>query len=1710
MSGPRQPSDEALGRHHAEHRSPAQALRPVPLEAVLSTGELNRRPRRAPDHETENRALATLAQALADAPRSVLQTLADTMLAVFKADSAGISLLSKDEKSFFWPAIAGLWQAQVGGGTPRDFGPCGDVLDCNAPLLFKRPERRYTYLLPVTPVAEECLLLPFHVGGKAVGTLWLIAHDSRRQFDAEDLRQLNSLGRFASAAHQTVQSLDTALEHGQVARSLMEDAVRFGLAMEALHAELREREAFTRSIVNSSPDCIKVLDLDGRLLSMESGQALLGIEDIRPFLNTSWIEFWEPEHRQAAREAVASAAAGKTARFVGLFRTFRGEPKWWDVAVSPITGSDGKRARLLSVSRDVTERTHAEQNLAFLASLSRDLVQWTSVDGLMQTIGAKLAAQLQLSICAFAEIDETAEQAAIQHDWHRQDVPSLVGVYRLADFVGDEFIELARAGDVIVVRDAVTDPRTEPEKIAALKIASFLCVPLIRDGQWRFALCLYKSVAYDWREDEIELTRELTARIWTRLERLRAEAALRLSERRYRNLFESIDEGFCIVEKVVGEAGAPLDFRYIEANLAFELQSGVRDVVGKTIRQLVPGAAEEWVLTYDAVLRTGESIRIERDLLEMGRVRVLEVYAFRVEAQTQACVAVVFKDLTTRKQAEHALRQSEERFRVLVLASSDVVYRMSPDWSEMLQLHGQNFIADTAAPNDNWLAEYIHPDDQPRVMAVINEAIRTKGLFELEHQVRLVDGSLGWTFSHAIPLLDAAGEIVEWFGTASDVTEQKRAESALRESEDRYRSLFNSMDQGYCIIEMIFDANGKPVDYLYLEVNPSFETMSGMHSAQGKRIRELVPDLEEFWFDFYGKVALTGEAVRVVNEAKPLNRWFDVYAFRLGGPDSRKVAVLFTNITDRTKAEEALRQSEERFRALFDWGPIAMYSCNSAGVIQDYNRGAVKLWKREPRPGETDEQFRGSFKTYLPDGSFLPYAQTFMTRTLKGQAPAAHDLEVDIERPDGSRISLVVNVVPLKNERGDISGAITCFYDITERKRAEAAQRASEEQFRATFEHAAIGIVHVGLDNRWLRVNPAMCRLTGYSADELTGHAFADITHPDDVAGNQDQARRLRAGEMASFTTEKRYVHKSGRHVWVTLTASLLRDANGVPQYIIAAIEDISEKKLALAELDRQQRFIERLTHIMPNTLHVFSLAERRNLWVNRHVGTTLGYSAEQIAAMGPGFARLVLHPDDVAPMAAHLDSVVAASDNEVLEFEYRLRDHAGEWRWLRHSDTVFRRDAEGRALELVGTATDVTDRKRIAVDLSAALVAAEQANRAKSDFLSSMSHELRSPLNTVLGFAQLIESGTPAPTPQQRESVDEILKAGWYLLELINEILDLTLIESGRLSMALEPVSLAEVLSDCQAMIELQARHNGIRLSFAPLDDACMVCVDRTRVKQIFINLLSNAIKYNRPGGSVRVSCAAQDENRIRIRVEDTGAGLTPDQIDRLFQPFERLGRETGLIEGTGIGLVVSKRLVELMGGAIGAQSSVGQGSVFWVDLATTGALRPAPAAPAAHSAHTAPGAPAVIRPGQAPVPGTALSTVLCVEDNPANMMLMQRILARRTDLRLLLTGEGSHGLEVARATRPDVVLMDINLPGISGLELMKMLAGDAATAHIPVIAISANALRHDVENGLRAGFFRFLTKPIKIELFMEALDAALKLASARPTPTASKAETS
>ena len=393
---------------------------------------------------------------------------------------------------------------------------------------------------------------------------------------------------------------------------------------------------------------------------------------------------------------------------------------------------------------------------------------------------------------------------------------------------------------------------------------------------------------------------------------------------------------------------------------------------------------------------------------------------------------------------------------------------------------------------------------------------------------------------------------------------------------------------------------------------------------------------------------------------------------------------------------------------------------------------------------------------------------------------------------------------------------------------------------------------------------------------------------------------------------------------------------------------------------------------------------------------------------------------------------------------------------------------------------------------LTNAKAAAEEANLAKSDFISRMSHELRTPLNSILGFAQLLEVGSPPPTPAQTARLHQIIKAGWYLLELINEILDLAVIESGRLSLSREPVSLIDVMRECQAMIEPQAQKRGIHINFLPVENTWFANADRTRVKQALINLLSNAIKYNREHGSVEVKCTAITLERLRISIKDSGAGLPPEKLVQLFQPFNRLGQETGAEEGTGIGLVVTKQLVELMGGTIGVESTVGTGSEFWIELVS--AAVPQLAARECESQKITPKIYA----------GIQQHMLLYIEDNPANLLLVKELIEEdRPDMRLLIADNGKLGIELARTHLPDVILMDITLPDISGIEAMEVLLKDTLTAHIPIVAMSANAMPDDVLKGMAAGFFRYICKPIVLNDFMGVIDEALEFRNSKLAST-------
>ena len=404
------------------------------------------------------------------------------------------------------------------------------------------------------------------------------------------------------------------------------------------------------------------------------------------------------------------------------------------------------------------------------------------------------------------------------------------------------------------------------------------------------------------------------------------------------------------------------------------------------------------------------------------------------------------------------------------------------------------------------------------------------------------------------------------------------------------------------------------------------------------------------------------------------------------------------------------------------------------------------------------------------------------------------------------------------------------------------------------------------------------------------------------------------------------------------------------------------------------------------------------------------------------------------------------------------------------------RTDTEGRPFQILLINNDITEQKAAAREVQAAKDEAERANRAKSEFLSRMSHELRTPMNAILGFGQLLEMRDLGA--EERDHVGEIRKAGDHLLGLINEVLEISRIEAGKLAISLEPVPLHDLLAESLSLIRPLAEQRGLSLGYEEAGcEGKHVLGDLQRLKQVLLNLLSNAVKYNVEGGSVHVRCDPRPEENLRISVSDTGRGIPPDRLGQLFEPFERLGAEQEGQEGTGLGLALSKRLVEAMGGSIGVDPAQGKGSTFWIDLQE--AQDPADGAEVGEAARPA-----------TKDPSRPRRTALYIEDNLSNLKLIQRILARRPEIKVIAAMRGRLGIDLAREHQPDVILLDLQLPDMSGSDVLRALKAEGATRHIPVIVISADATQSQVRDLMAEGAHAYLTKPLDIQQFLSVLD--------------------
>ena len=787
------------------------------------------------------------------------------------------------------------------------------------------------------------------------------------------------------------------------------------------------------------------------------------------------------------------------------------------------------------------------------------------------------------------------------------------------------------------------------------------------------------------------------------------------------------------------------------------------------------------------------------------------------------------------------------------------------------------------------------------------------------------------------------------------------------------------------------------------------------------------------------------------------------------------------DITDRRAAEEALRASEASYRTIFAHASDAMWVHDlQTGDFLEVNQAAVDMY------GWTAAEQKARGFAGLSTGE-APY------RTEDALAHAARAAAGEPQRfvwlgrhRDGRpvwgevrlrRVTLdgVDRLLATARDIGDRVAAEAALRQANERLERRVAERTAEleatletlaereERYRTLIESAGDLAVLIDPTGTLTYVSPASARVIGWTPEELVGQSAEVLLHPDDRERGLGELAQVMQRPGEPLTSTVVLLHKDGGRRTVESVARTV-SATSPAAGVIAVARDVTARLAAEQALRERDQHFRRLIEDSSDFLMTCD-ATGAITYIGSSVERMLGFTAAQMIGDRPD-ARV--HPDDVPVVMAAIASL-AASPGSTTTVRYRHRHRDGRWRWIESVGRTVSPDSVADGL--VGNCRDVTERVEAEEALARAKEEAERANRAKSEFLSRMSHELRTPMNSILGFAQLLARTELAPP--HAKGVQHILKAGRHLLRLINEVLEIARIEAGREQFTLEPVALARVIPEALGLVRPLAEQHGVTLDEPELPEDAVVVADRQRLVQVLLNLLSNAIKYNRAGGHVAVRVASADapDGSWLVRVVDSGRGIAPERVDELFTPFARLGAEQSEVEGTGLGLALSQRLCEAMGGALALERTGPAGSTFRLELAAAEQSLRALEETGTHAVPDAAHRPA---------------TLLYVEDNLANLSLVETILLVRPRWRTMSALRGQLGVELAREHQPDLMLLDLHLPDMSGLEVLRRLREDPRTAGIPVVVVSADATTASVEELRTAGADAYLTKPLDVDEFL------------------------
>lgn len=904
------------------------------------------------------------------------------------------------------------------------------------------------------------------------------------------------------------------------------------------------------------------------------------------------------------------------------------------------------------------------------------------------------------------------------------------------------------------------------------------------------------------------------------------------------------------------------------------------------------------------------------------------------------------------------------------------------------------------------------------------------------------------------------------------------------DDDERLGALFALIPDGVVIID--------PETALPLQFNPAAHHQLGYSAEEFARLR--ISDYEAIETPqqtqaHIEKIYRCGQDIFETRQRCKDGTLMDVHVSTLMMKVRGKPYILciFRDISAQKQAEATMLATQNQLETTLDAIPDLLFELGLDGTYHDiYAQSAALL------AAPADELLHRKVSDMLP-----PEAASIVMQALQEahETGHSHGRRFELPVPQGN-LCFELSIARKHTGPDSTPRFVVLSRDITARSHMEQALRTSTERLEEAQRLAKMGSWELNLASGELSWSDEIFRLLELDKQrfDATYEAFLNAIHPDD-RDSVDLAYTHSLETRKPYEITHRLLLPDGRIKWVHERCASDFDSSGKPLRSAGTVQDVTASMLAQEALRQSKEQYEELAERIPVGVYTFRIRADGSMafdYVSPRFCQLLDVSAMDILADAAGaFARV--HPKELDEFIRLNQEAGRTLQPFRWEGRFVIR---GETRWLRIESTPTLQE-NGDSL-WNGVTSDISERKRAELalsqlndqleqrvaertaDLQQAKEEAERANSAKSEFLSRMSHELRTPMNAILGFGQLLESDTRHPlSPDQQENLQEILHAGSHLLELINEVLDLARIESGHLELAPEAVSVGPLVDECAVLVRPLAIRRNITLN-TNTGGICgdqAVLADRLRLRQILLNLLSNAIKYNHEGGKVAIRCHPAMHGSVRIAVSDNGRGIPTEEQGRLFKPFERIETVYDGIEGTGIGLALSKRLIESMNGAIGVESAAGTGSTFWVDL------------PCAETA-------APVQPGTTTSPGACATarTLLYIEDNPANLRLVKKIIATHKGLALLDAHTAELGLEIARTYQPELILLDINLPGMDGHEALRHLQSDPSTSHIPVVTITANAMERDIRKGLDADFVAYLTKPLQISGFLTLLDELLE----------------